>query len=323
MVLTKGDVLDATRLDTENFLCIDTLGGREAVDSETGASEQILSKVEIANDNTTYYSALTKLDEESTQAGGVGIYKTTIHDTIPELLQGRVTTGSNFFAMDDLVDIDLSSDDTLLVAASKDMISLFDPDDLSHITGSFQIASGQIHSIHISDDNHYIFAGIEDNVNRVAIFAPSGTALGSFELSKAPDILVSNTTSLYVASTVEKKAYKLNISDTDNIRLGTTFNPKQYITSLSVSENGEYLIAGTAGKRVTIYSSSNSEISARINVNANVAYAYDINNTNIGILYGIKSGGYEGVYLSYYGYANEEKIFTEEEKLIWENTHRK
>ncbi len=281
--------IDLSSNTKKEKLFLNVQGGRDTVDTSTGASEQVLSKVEISNDDKTIYSLITKYEDDS-KGIGVGIYKTDISSDIPSIKFASISQGNNFYKNDKINDISLSDDGTKLLASSNDKeIYVFDTSNLTN-QQSFINTSKTPKAIRISKDKNYAFVGLaKRNKNSLGIYdLISGDLKGEYQTSKLlPNLIVQlDNNMVFIASTEEKKIYKLDISDKTDIKLKNTYEVSDYIKDLSISKNKKYLFVSTNNKKLNILDIINKNKKTIINFPDIVHNAFSVETNKIGVSYG-------------------------------------
>ncbi len=244
----------------ENKKFLNVIGDRNNVDGSTGASEQVLTKVELAKDCGLSYSLLTKYKDSSKDIG-VGIYKTNMATGIVSDNFAKITKGSDFYNDETIIDIALSEDNTKLLALSKDKeVLIFDAMDLSKakkvISTEKTPKSGKI-----DNSGAYVFVGLyKRNKSSLGIYNLETKKLqGEYITIKyAPNMIVQeNNNTIFVTSDSENKLYKLDISSKSNITLKDTYEFDNDIKSLAITKDKKYILA-LAGKKLFIIDIKNN-----------------------------------------------------------------
>ncbi|NKQ40589.1 MAG: hypothetical protein HF962_03365 [Sulfurovum sp.] len=143
---------------------LDVTGGRYSsgeipvVDSVSGASEQILTKVLLNSSATEVFSMIKKFDDNSRDVG-IGIYRDSIANGVPDVrFARRATTDDSYYHYPKVTDIALSHDNTKLVTCGYDRkIAIFDPSSLN--TPEVIDTGKKMRSVDFSANSDYIFAG--------------------------------------------------------------------------------------------------------------------------------------------------------------------
>ncbi len=304
-------------LDSDKFLFVDDI--RDAVDANTGASEQELTQLKVTNDGNTIYSMLTKYKDDSKNIG-VGAYISDISSsTIPTTIFATESNLSHFYHYEDITDIALSPDNTIFGVSGNDKkIILFDAGNLSSPTHDIS-SSKRVKSITISQDNSLVFAGLSKKFdNSLGIFSVlTKDLLGEFSLDKHPTVILQiNENEIFVASNDDNKIFHLDISDKSNIKQVALLTATEKVKDLSLSNDGQYLISTLSLKQVNAFDLTNTSKVAAITLDDVVVSAFDVNENTIAITYGTN--------ISYFNLIESDSSnLTDIEKQAWENEHRK
>lgn len=304
-------------LDSNTFLFVDA--PRDAIDADTGASEQELTQVNVSDDGNTIYSMLAKFENESADIG-VGVYMSDISSSvIPNTIFATENNPDNFYPHNTVTDIALSPDNTLFGISGDDKkILLFDAGSLRTVTDEIT-STKRVKAIKFSNDNSVVYAGLNQKFNNsFAIFDITTKNLsGEFLLEAFPTaILETNDNKVFVASAESNKIFHLDISDKSNITQVEILTASAKVKKLSISNDGKYLIAALTTKQVNAFDLTNTAKVANVVLEDIVVDAFDTGDNNVAIVYGDN--------INIFSISESEGgNLTDDEKQAWENEHRK
>lgn len=234
-------------------------GERDEVDAVTGASEQVLRKLELVPDAVSAVVAVKKF-KKSSGARGVGLYRAdlTQPDTIPTKRFGEDENSTpDFFAFPDLNDFSLSGDGHKLVIAgeNKQLISLSNQGFSVDQTIEFK---SKVRAVGIDSVGHFAYASLFGaRTGLVVVDLTSGNEIGFFETGseypKKTTIFANDSRlGLYLRNGKTLSIY--DISDSAQPQLTDEIQSNQKIKSFAFSENGDFALLGLLGGAVELYS---------------------------------------------------------------------
>lgn len=318
--LTVLDTSDKTQVptvrDNQQFLYV--AGGKDVIDSTTGATEQELKKVELSSDGNTVYSFMKRAKDESKDLGA-GIYKTDISTNVPDLTYATVPVGNTYYSDAEITDISLSFDDSTLVASSDDKkIFVFDTSNLTSPSKIIETTK-KVKSIEISKDNKYIFAGLyKRNAESFAIFdASSGELLSELLTDEIPNhICIKDENEVFFSIEDESKIRNIDITNKSSIVEKDSISTSASILNLNIltDEEKAYLVSSLS-TQVSVYDLEDKSNTATINFSLSVKNAFEIDNNKIAVVHDLSMK-----YLTLT--KSETGTISDEAKTTWSTNHR-
>lgn len=315
--LTVLDTSDKTKAatvrDNQQFLYVS--GGKDVIDTTTGATEQELDKVKLSSDGNTVYSLI--IEAESTI--GTGIYKTDISTSVPDTSYASVVEGSTYYSEDDITDIVLSTDDSILVAARDGKeILIFDTSDLTSPTKTI-VTTKKVKIIEISEDKKYIFAGLSKRKGySIAIYdASSGELLSELLTEDTPNhICIKDENELFFSIKDESMIRNIDITDKTSIVEKDSISTSAAILNLNIlkDDDKKYLIS-SLNTQVSVYDLEDSSNIATLNLSLSVKNAFKVDSNKIAVVHN-RSMDYLTLKESEIG------TISDEAKTTWNTTHR-
>lgn len=307
------DIASQSLNDSGRFLDVD--GARYATDASTGASEQLLKKV-VEDDSNNIFALITEKDDKT--AGALGVYKSNVTSGITDIKYSQVSEGANFYALDDGTDLAVSG--SILVVGSDNGLKTFATSSLASPT--HESDAGSVKAVSASEN--YIFAGIyKRKANTLSVYDTSLNAVASLNTN---DLTSSTVTSLYpdkIASYGDRVYFTLNDDDlgktiycyevsggglkaVKQISLGDT------VVKLSVSEDGNYLVATTWDKKLQVFQTSDF---ANTSVNLeNISYGAFLSGDTVAVSYKDSFG--------FYSLTKSSSSLSDADKETWTSEHR-
>lgn len=302
-------------IQNEKYIYVN--GGKDARDSVTGATEEILRKVEMSKDGNTIYSLITKYKSDDSDNRGVGIYKANISSAVPSsVIFSRIETGNKYFKNGTISDISLSKDASLLLASSENDKKIYGFNNTLD-KEAFEISTEKKpKSVLVSADKKYAYVGLSARKNNsLAIYdIATKKLLSEYKTEYAPQFLAYDNNNLFVANNDENSVLELDISNKSNIKLKNTFKTSYPVKQISISDNKKYLIVSTNNKKAYIFDLSNSKRKDMLSLSENVVGAYSISNDKIAVNYGRNVG--------YYSITDTKPQITDDIVTQWEQAHR-
>ena len=273
-----------TQTISNDRLFLDVTGDRFSseeiplVDSTTGASEQILTKVLVNDSGTKVFSMLQKYADNS-KTKGIGIYSDSIANGIPSAkFSRRNTSDTTYFEYPNITDMALSHDNTKVIVCGNDRkIHIFDVDTLNSPS---TISTGKkMRSLSFSANDKYIFAGsgglsglirIYDAESRLSVseVKTQETPLSVVELVEAKKMIaIFNSKN----GSGGNKVRIYDISDITNPTLDKLLVINGNAKSIAISPNGKLFAIAATGKQVNLFSTGGKDTPKLITLGENVS----------------------------------------------------
>lgn len=296
------------------FLYID--GDRHDVDSQSGASEQVLSKA-VIDDKDNVFALVTKLGENSADAAGV--YKTNVSANILDIKYASIPKGTNFYQTN-ANDIAIYGD--RLVIAHKNGLQVFS-NDLTSALKSIEV--GNIKQVYLTKD--FIFGSLKKaKDNQLLIFDNSLSLLKTIKINELansnknfiyPNKIIANDDFLFFSiydiseDGLSNQIFVYDISN-KNFSLKQQLSVSSEVVGLDFSDDKKFLLVSTYNKKLEIFNISNfAKISQILDKVPQGAF---MNDNTIGVA---NSGGFE-----LFDVRQEASLFTKADKEKWTNDHR-
>lgn len=280
---------------------LDVTGGRYSsgeipvVDSVSGASEQILTKVLLNSSATEVFSMIKQLDDNSMDVG-IGIYRDSIVNGVPDVrFARRATTDNSYYHYPKVTDIALSHDNTKLVTCGHDRkIAIFDPSNLN--TPEVIDTGKKMRSVDFSANSDYIFAGSGGLSSLIRIYntasksmiAEISTAQTTREVKEIPE------SNKMIAIFDPKSGIGgdiLRVYDISDI--GSPTQEKILIVngnakSIAISPDKKTFAIAATGNQVNLFAIDGGDNPVVINLGEPVSDAVFISETKLAVLLGTK-----------------------------------
>lgn len=298
------------------FLYID--GERHDTDSQSGASEQVLSKAVIDKQDNVF-ALVTELGENSANAAGV--YKVNVSVSIPDTKYASVPKGANFYQTEAN---DIAIYDKKLIIGHKKGLDILLSNDLSSPIKSLEL--GRIENVFLTKD--FVFAGLKKaKNNQLVILDHSLSLLKTLKINELtssdknfiyPNKIIANDKFLFFSvydlseNGLSNQIFVYDITDKE-FSLKKQLSVTSEVVGLNFSDDGKFLLVSTYGKKLEIFEiGSFSQISQTLD---NIPKGAFMNDNTIGVAY---SGGFELLNAK-----QEASVFSEADKEKWTNVHRK
>ncbi|MCH9812632.1 MAG: hypothetical protein K0U47_01675 [Epsilonproteobacteria bacterium] len=242
-----------TKSVTDQKLFLDISGGRDVVDSVSGASEQVLEKVTLSSDSSMLYAMVTKYADDNSDIG-VGVYSTEIENGIPDLrFASQSTVSETFYHEATIRDIALSSDGNTLLSGGDDRkIKIFanglnNPDEID--------VGKKIRSLSFSEQDSYIFCGLGGLTNLVRIYdASTKTLLSEMTVDETPlqIVEVSGENKMVVLFADSNKVRVYDITDIRNPVQSRMVILNGKAKSVILSDDSKLFAVSATGKKVNL-----------------------------------------------------------------------
>ena len=282
-----------TQTISDDKLYLDVTGSRYSsgetplVDSESGASEQVLAKMLINHSGTDVFSMLVK-NEDGAKDKGVGIYSDNIANGIPETrFARRATTDIKYYNYPKIRDIALSHDGMTLLACGERVIKIFDATNLNSPT---EINTGKkMRSVNFSEDDKYIFAGSGGLSGLIRIYdAESRESISEINIEETPLAIVELAEAKKIVAIFNSKdgaggnkVRVYDISDISNPKLDKLLVINGNAKSIVISPNGKLFAIAATGKQVNLFSISGVDTPKVITLGENVSGLGFISDTKL------------------------------------------
>lgn len=263
--LTIIDSSTQNKIVTKNYL--DGANG----DTQSGASEKILSKMIITDNNSNVYS-LTKKDKPSNSNDGLGIYNSSFStNSIPTLKYASLNVGNiNYYSHNSFTDFTLSHDKSKIIASSDlNKVFVFNSSDFSTPLLELNVANSVKAVAYSSDDNHF-FASFNNSVN--VYNANTNSFVSSFLLNKEiKQIVTVNSTEILIAFSNSNEINLLDISDLNNISVKRVFLADSNVNKFDLSSDKESIaVSLDSSKTVNGFLLNNNSVVAKTTLLNNV-----------------------------------------------------
>lgn len=298
------------------FLHID--GSRHDIDSQSAASEQVLSRA-IIDKQDNVFALITSLGENS--ANATGVYKANLSVNIPDIKYASVPKGVNFYQTEAN---DIAIYDDKLIVGHKKGLDMLLSNDLSSPIKSLEL--GRIENVFLTKD--FVFASLKKAKNNELVILDHSLSLlkrlNINELTSSnknfiyPNKIIANEKFLFFSiydiseNGLSNQIFVYDISNKD-FSLKQQLSVDSEVVGLNFSDDGKFLLASTYGRKLEIFEIGNfTKISQILDKIPQGAF---MNNNTIGVAY---SGGFE-----LFDAKQEASVFSEADKEKWTNDHRK
>lgn len=243
---------------------------KEEIDTSTGASEQLLYKVLIDDENNIYGLTIVNGGDSvgpkpaTRDGGGNGVYKVSLQknaDTysIPDTQLVKVQAGANAYRMPDGKDMALNKDTLAIIG--NELVTL-NKNTLEKLKSIDLQAEGT--AVAMSDK--YIFAGTyKERQSEFRLYDKDLNQLDSININTFLDSNGKNrsvtkiaTNGEYIAVQIATQYRKTFLYKVENNKLmlvrTLTVNPRSgAVSNISFTDDNKYLLVSTLGKNVEIY----------------------------------------------------------------------
>lgn len=311
------DLKNESLIQSKKFLYID--GDRYAVDSSTGASEQILKKV-VQDDSGNVYALMKKYGDKT--ADKVGVYKINIANGIPDVKYASAANSDNFYALQDGNDMAISKN--ILVVGSANSLTMFNSSDSASLAKPYA-EKGNINVKTVSASKGFIFAGVSKRkANKLVVY---DDALNEIESINTNELTSSVASSIYPNQIVSyENMFYFSLKDDDlgnkvyvykvdgtSLKQVKQLSTMGQVNKLHVSSDGKILTVTTWDKKLIAYETDTfSSTSADI---SEIGYGGYVHDDKIALAY--KNS------FSFYNLKKEKSSLSEADKQAWTNEYRK
>lgn len=299
---------------TKNSKFLDITGDRYAVDSSSGASEQILNKA-VMDKNSNIFAILNGHGKNS--ANGLGVYKVSLN--AQDIKYASVPKGESFFEL--LNANDIASFDEKIVLGYEKGLHVFS----SNLTAPLKsLELGNIKVVSMSKD--FIYASLnkrknnsleilDHNLNKINSIN-TNTLANSTSSNIYPSIIASNNEFVCFALrsiSDENIANQVYIFRTSDFKLQKQLSLSGDVSALNISDDGKFLLANTYDKKLEIFELGNfTKTSQSLE---KIPHGAFMKNNTIGVAY--ESG------FSFFEAKQTFSSLTQADKEKWTNDHRK
>lgn len=304
-------------------------GLRDEIDAVTGATEQVIQRLELTPDAVTAIVAVEKY-KASSDDRGVGLYRANLSQptNVPTKRFGEDTVSTaDFFAFPDLNDFALSDDGSKLVLAgeNKQLVAL--NNQTFSLDQSITLQS-KVRAVGIDDTGRYAFAALFGaRTGLVTLDLTTGTELGFIATgTQYPEKIITFANNSRLAFYL-RNGNILSIYDIANPgqpQFISEIEGTEKIKTFTISDDGKLLLLGIVGGIVELHTLDN---------NARLINSFQTENDNAGTAKPVNDLAFTSNTRALVSIKNALQVLdieivlaselSELEKQQWHDTHRK